>query len=44
MAKTYFDYLPKDGNFNQEELWEAIAEVEGLDVNEIRDSDLAAWI
>jgi hypothetical protein len=33
-----------DGDFTEEELWDAIAEVNGVDVNEIMDQDLAAFI
>ena len=29
--KTYLDYLPEDGNFTEEDLWEAIALAEGVD-------------
>ena len=42
--KNYFDYLPEDGNFSEEELWEAIAEANGVDVNEIMDGDLVEFI
>ena len=40
---TFYDYLP-EGNFTEEDLWEAIAESHGLDVNEIMDGDLAEWL
>jgi len=33
-----------DGNFTESELWDAIAEVEGVDVNEIMDRDLTEFI
>ena len=33
-----------DGNFTEEDLWEAIAESEGVDVNEISDRDLTEFI
>ena len=33
-----------DGNFNEEDLWEAIAETHNLDVNEIMDGDLTEWL
>jgi hypothetical protein len=33
-----------DGNFTEEDLWDAIAESEGVDVNEISDRDLTEFI
>jgi hypothetical protein len=33
-----------DGNYTESDLWEAIAESEGVDVNEIMDRDLAEFI
>ena len=44
MAPTYFDYLPEDGDFTEEDLWEAIAEANGLDVSEIADGDLVDFL
>jgi hypothetical protein len=41
---SYLDYLPEDGKFSEEELWEAIAESMGVDVNEIMDGDLVEFI
>jgi hypothetical protein len=41
---SYLDYLPEDGKFSEEELWEAIAESKGIDLNEIMDGDLAEWV
>jgi hypothetical protein len=41
---SYIDYLPADGNFSEEELWEAIAEANGIDVNEIMDGDLVEYL
>jgi hypothetical protein len=41
---SYLDYLPEDGNFTEEELWEAIAEANGVDVSEIADGDLVDFI
>ena len=41
---SYIDYLPKDGNFTEEDLWEAIAEANGLDVSEIMDGDLVEFL
>ena len=37
------DWYP-EGNYTESELWEAIAESEGLDVNEIMDRDLTEFI
>ena len=37
------DWYP-EGNYTEEDLWEAKAEVEGVDVNEIMDRDLAEFI
>lgn len=42
--KSYFEYLPVDGKFTEEELWEAIAEANGIDVNEIMDGDLVEYL
>ena len=33
-----------DGNYTESDLWEAIAETQGVDMNEIMDSDLAEFI
>ena len=41
---SYIDYLPEDGKFSEEDLWEAIAESLGLDANEIMDGDLVDFI
>ena len=41
---SYFDYLPEDGDFTEEELWEAIADANGLDVSEIMDGDLVDYL
>ena len=41
---SYFDYLPEDGNFTEEELWEAIADANGLDVDDIMDGDLVDYL
>ena len=37
------DWYP-EGNYTESDLWEAIAESEGLDVNEIMDRDLTEFI
>jgi aminopeptidase N len=41
---SYLDYLPEDGNFTEDDLWEAIAEANGLDVSEIMDGDLVDYL
>jgi hypothetical protein len=41
---SYLDHLPKCGKFSEEDLWEAIAEANGLDVSEIMDGDLVEWL
>ncbi len=33
-----------EGDFNEAELWDAIAENEGVDVNEIMDGDLTDYL
>jgi hypothetical protein len=33
-----------DGDFTEEDLWDAIAESEGVDVNTIMDGDLTEWL
>jgi hypothetical protein len=33
-----------DGNYTEAELWDAVAEVEGVDVNEIMDGDLTEYL
>ena len=44
MKSSYVEYLPEDGNFTEDDLWEAVAESQGIDVNEIMDGDLAEWL
>lgn len=41
---SYMEFLPEDGNFTEEDLWDAIAEAAGLDASEIMDGDLAEWL
>jgi hypothetical protein len=41
---TYYDYLPENGDFTEEDLWDAIAEANGMDVSEIMDGDLVDWL
>lgn len=43
-SKGYMGLLPEDGNFTEDDLWEAIAEANGLDVSEIMDGDLVEWL
>jgi hypothetical protein len=33
-----------NGDFNEQDLWDAIAEVHNVDVNEIMDGDLTEWL
>ena len=42
--KSYIELLPEDGNFTEDDLWEAIAEANGMDVSEIADGDLVEWL
>lgn len=42
--QSYVEFLPEDGNFTEDDLWEAIAEANGLDVSEIMDGDLVEWL
>lgn len=41
---AYYDLLPEDGKFTEDDLWEAIAEANGMDASEIMDGDLAEWL
>jgi hypothetical protein len=41
---SYLDRLPANGNFSEEDLWEAIADANGVDSSEIMDGDLAEWL
>ena len=41
---NYFDYLPEDGNFTEDELWEAIAESLNLEYTDIMDGDLVDYL
>jgi aminopeptidase N len=41
---TYYELLPEDGNFTEEDLWDAIAEANGVDASEIMDGDLVDWL
>ena len=44
MGKSYMDSLPADGNFTEEELWEAIAESLGVEPEDIMDGDLVEYL
>jgi hypothetical protein len=47
MSKDLFAVLAEwhpNGDFTENDLWEAIAETEGVDVNEIMDRDLTEFI
>ena len=47
LSKDIWDILAEyhpDGDFTEDDLWEAIAETEGVDVNEIMDRDLTEFI
>jgi len=41
---NYLDYLPEDGNFTEDELWDAIAESLDVDPDEISDGDLVDYL
>jgi hypothetical protein len=43
-STSYMELLPANGDFTEEELWEAIAEANGVDVSEIMDGDLVEWL
>jgi hypothetical protein len=47
MSKSLDEVLAEwypDGYFTEDELWEAVAESQGVDVNEISDRDLTEFI
>jgi len=33
-----------DGKYNEDDVWEAIAEANGMDYSEIADGDLSEWL
>ena len=41
---NYLDYLPEDGLFTEQDLWDAIAEANGVEYADIADGDLAEWL
>lgn len=47
MSKDLFSVLAEwhpDGDFTEEDLWDVIAEVHDVDVNEIMDGDLTEYL
>ena len=42
--KSYLDYLPEDGVFSEDDLWDAIASSIARDVSEISDGDIVDYI
>jgi hypothetical protein len=40
----YTDHLPENGLFTEDDLWQAIADANGVDVSEIADGDLVDWL
>lgn len=42
--KSYLDYLPEDGNFDEDDLWQAIASSIAREVSEISDGDIVDYI
>ena len=43
LYSTLAEWYP-DGNYTEADLWEVIAEVEGVDMNEIMDGDLVEYL
>ena len=43
ILQILMDWFP-DGNFTEQDMWDAIAEAEGVDVSEISDRDLTEFI
>ena len=41
---NYFDFLPEDGDFTEEELWQAIADSMDVDYADIADGDLVDFL
>lgn len=41
---SYINFLPEDGDFTEEDLWDAIAESLGVDASEIADGDLVDFL
>ena len=41
---NYFDYLPENGDFTEEELWQAIADSLDVDYADIADGDLVDYL
>ena len=40
----YTEHLPENGLFTEDDLWQAIADANGVDVSEIADGDLVDWL
>ena len=43
LYSTLAEWYP-EGNYTEQELWDAIAEVHNVDVNEIMDGDLVEYL
>jgi hypothetical protein len=43
VEQVLIEWYP-NGVYNEEQLWEAIAEANGMDYSEIADGDLAEWL
>ena len=41
---NYFDFLPENGEFTEEELWQAIADSMDVDYADIADGDLVDFL
>lgn len=41
---NYFDFLPENGDFTEDDLWQAIADSMDVDVNDIFDGDLVDYL
>ena len=42
--ETWQDYIDPDIPLTEDDLWQAIADAEGLDYSEIADGDLVEWL
>jgi hypothetical protein len=43
VEQVLFEWFP-DGDFTEEDVWDAIAEINNVDVNEIMDQDILEYI
>lgn len=41
---NYLDFLPENGDFTEEELWQAIADSMDVDYTDIADGDLVDYL